>query len=148
MHGLALLPVLAAFTNALYTITTRQLRDEDSVSTTLLYTSLMGAALSTAALPWAWVPPSLGDWGLMALAGALAVIGHLAFIRALGAAAPSSLAPLSYMVLLWSTGYGYLLFDDLPDSMTLMGASIIIGSGLYVLHRERVVTRTGTVAEG
>jgi drug/metabolite transporter (DMT)-like permease len=45
---------------------------------------------------------------------------------------------------LWSTGYGYLLFGELPDSMTVFGAAIVMSSGLYVLHRERIRHRVPT----
>jgi len=46
-------------------------------------------------------------------------------------------APLSYASLVWSIGMGFALFGDLPDGMTLLGAAVIAGSGLYVFHRER-----------
>jgi len=138
MQGVALLPLLAALTNAFYTITTRQLRHTDSVVTTLLYTGMVGAVLSTIAVPFVWVSPGVFGWVLMVLAGVLGAGGHLALIRALGSSPPAALMPLSYLVLIWSAGYGYLIFGDLPDKMTVLGAGIVMASGLYVLHRERV----------
>ncbi|MGK0172192.1 MAG: drug/metabolite transporter (DMT)-like permease [Gammaproteobacteria bacterium] len=138
LDGVAILPLCAAMTNALYTITTRQLRDVDPFMTTLLYTGLVGAGVSSMVVPFVWVAPDLRGWTLMVLAGTLGAGGHLAFIRALSISPPAALAPLSYSVLLWSTGYGYLLFGELPDSMTVFGAAIVMSSGLYVLHRERI----------
>ena len=143
LQSVALLPLFAAFTHALYTITTRQLRDADPALTTLLYTGLVGAGLSTLIVPLSWTPPDVEGWLLMVIAGSLGAVGHLALIRALSISPPAALMPLSYMVLLWSTGYGYVLFGDLPDQWTLLGACVVIGSGLYVLHRERVVSREG-----
>ena len=140
-EGVALLPLLAALTNALYTITTRQLRDTDPVMTTLLYTGLAGAVLTTAVVPFVWVAPDLTGWLQMALVGVLGALGHLAFIRALGMSPAAALMPFSYMVLVWATGYGFVLFGDLPDAMTVLGAAIVMGSGLYVLHRERALAR-------
>lgn len=138
VDGVALLPLLAAFTNALYTITTRRVSTVDPMMTTLVFTGLLGAIVSTAAMPLVWVTPDLPGWTLMVLAGVLGAFGHLAFIRALGKSSPATLAPFSYTVLVWSTGYGYLVFGDLPDMWTGVGAAIIVASGLYVFHRERV----------
>jgi drug/metabolite transporter (DMT)-like permease len=50
----------------------------------------------------------------------------------------SLLAPFFYSQLLWVTGLGFLVFGNLPDSWTLAGAAIIIASGLYTAHLERV----------
>lgn len=137
-ESVALLPLLAALTNAFYTITTRQLRESDPALTTLLYTGLVGAGLSTFAVPFVWVVPSLGDLALMVLAGALGALGHFALIRALGSSPPSALMPLSYLVLLWATAYGFFLFGDLPDFWTIVGAVVVMMSGLFVLHQERL----------
>ncbi len=141
LESVALLPLLAALTNAFYTITTRQLRDADPALTTLLYTGLVGAGVSTVVVPFSWTPPDLEGWVLMVLAGSLGAVGHLALIRALGLSPPAALMPLSYLVLLWSTGYGFVLFDDLPDRWTILGAGVVMASGLYVLHRERMVSQ-------
>jgi drug/metabolite transporter (DMT)-like permease len=46
------------------------------------------------------------------------------------------LAPFTFTQLLWATGFGYILFGDLPDLWTLAGALVIVGSGLYVFYRE------------
>ncbi|MCH9673181.1 MAG: DMT family transporter [Gammaproteobacteria bacterium] len=139
MQGLALLPLLAALTNALYTIATRKLSNQDSTMTTLLYTGLIGAVATSAYLPRVWVTPDALGWWLMLLVGALGALGHLAFIRALTISPPAALMPFSYLVLIWSTGYGYVLFDDIPDQQMLIGAAVVVASGLYVLHRERIV---------
>ena len=53
--------------------------------------------------------------------------------------APASLlAPFAYTQLIWMTLSGIIIFGDWPDRMTLLGAAIIIASGIYVWHRERV----------
>jgi len=53
-------------------------------------------------------------------------------------AAASVLAPFSFTQLIWATALGYLIFGDLPDGATLLGALVIVGSGLYVFYRESV----------
>jgi len=138
MHGLAILPVLAAFSHSLYTITTRKLANHDLPMTTLFYTAALGAVVTTAIVPLFWVTPDVAGWLLMALLGVFGAAGHLTLIKALGYASPVVVAPLSYASLVWSIGMGFALFGDLPDGMTLLGAAVIAGSGLYVFHRERV----------
>jgi len=138
MSWLAVLPVLAAFSHALYTITTRKLANHDLPMTTLFYTAALGAIVTTAIVPFFWVTPDLSGWLLMALAGLFGAAGHLTLIKALGYASPVVVAPLSYLSLIWSIGLGFALFGDLPDTMTLVGAALIAASGMYVFHRERV----------
>jgi drug/metabolite transporter (DMT)-like permease len=138
MHGLAILPVLAAFSHALYTITTRQLANHDLPMTTLFYTAALGAVAMTAIVPFFWMTPDLSGWLLMALLGVFGAAGHLTLIKALGYASPVVVAPLSYLGLIWSIGFGFALFGDLPDTLTLVGAGLIAASGMYVFHRERV----------
>jgi len=137
MQGIAVLPVLAAFSHALYTITTRKLANHDRPMTTLFYTAALGAVVTTAIVPFFWVTPDVTGWLLMALLGVFGAAGHLTLIKALGYASPVVVAPLSYASLVWSIGMGFALFGDLPDGMTLLGAAVIAGSGLYVFHRER-----------
>ena len=138
MQGIAILPVLAAFSHALYTITTRQLANHDLPMTTLFYTAALGTLVTTAVVPYFWVTPDAFGWLLMALLGFFGAVGHLALIKALSYASPVVVAPLSYASLIWSIGFGFVLFEDLPDAMTLLGAALIAASGMYVFHRERV----------
>jgi drug/metabolite transporter (DMT)-like permease len=138
MHGYAILPVLAAFSHALYTITTRQLANHDLPMTTLFYTAALGAVVTTAIVPFYWVTPDISGWLLMALAGLFGAAGHLALIKALSYASPVVVAPLTYASLIWSIGIGFMLFGDLPDGVTLLGAALIAASGMYVFHRENI----------
>lgn len=137
----ALFVVAGATSNALYHITTRKVSLVDSPWTTLAHTGTVGVVVTSVAAPFYWTAPSAGDWGLFVLMGAIGVTSQFALIRALTVAGASTVAPFSYSTLIWATMWGYLLFGDLPDAQTLTGALIIVASGLYVYHRERV--RTG-----
>jgi drug/metabolite transporter (DMT)-like permease len=75
---------------------------------------------------------------MLALMGALASLGHLLLILAYARAPASTLAPLSYIQLIWSTAIGFVWFGNFPDHWTLLGGAIIAASGLYVIHRERM----------
>ena len=141
--SVALLPVLAAFTNGFYTLTTRMLSApggrRENGGTTLLYTALVGAVVTSVALPFVWIPPAAFDWILLVAVGVFGAVGHLFFIRALTISPTVVIIPLSYLTLIWSTTLGFLVFGDVPDGYTLTGAAIIMGSGLYVFFRERTL---------
>jgi drug/metabolite transporter (DMT)-like permease len=74
----------------------------------------------------------------MVAAGALASIGHYLLIVAHRLAPASVLSPFIYSQLAWTVALGYVIFADTPNPWTLAGAGIVVASGLYLLHRERV----------
>ena len=84
-----------------------------------------------------WTAPSGGALGLLALAAVLLLIGYQCIIMALRSGDISAVAPFRYSALLWAMVLGYLVFGDVPDTMMVAGASIIVLSGLYAFYRER-----------
>lgn len=140
LHWAVFLPLLVAACFAIYQITTRILSATDSSLTTLFYSATAGAVAMTLVLPFEeWRTPDLAGWGLMAFLGLIGSLGHFVMIRAFTHAPASSLAPFSYLTLVWATLLGFVVFGDLPDRWTVLGAVILAASGLYVLYRERKV---------
>jgi drug/metabolite transporter (DMT)-like permease len=137
----ALFPLGAALCYSFYQITTRLLSHHDRPLTTLFYTALVGAALMSLTMPAVWQPLTGADWALLVAIGLVGAIGHFALIKSLEAAPASTVAPFGYTAILWATLYGFVLFGDWPDHWTLVGAVLIVGSGLYILHRERARRR-------
>jgi len=134
--GLCLANALVA---ALYSIATRKLAARDHSDTTSIYSPLVGAVIFLPALPWVWSPPdSALHWVLLGLTGVFGGVGHWLVIIAHRYAGASVLAPFTYSAILWMTASGYLVFGDLPDRWTIIGAAIVVASGLYVFHREQV----------
>ena len=88
-------------------------------------------------VPWFWAWPTAFDWLLLAGTGLFGGLGHLFLIRAFRAAPASVVAPFSYSSLLWAALFGFVIWGDWPDLWTWAGAALIIGSGLYIFHRER-----------
>ena len=84
-----------------------------------------------------WTPPSSRALGLLAFAAVLLLTGYQCIIMALRSGDISAVAPFRYSALLWAMSLGYLVFGDVPDGMMVMGASIIVLSGLYAFYRER-----------
>lgn len=134
----AMLPFGAAFCMAGFQIITRLIGAADSMRTTMIYSGMVGLLATTAMLPWFWRTPTLPDALLMASFGWLGYLGHLALVYALGQAPASTLAPYNYSGFLWAILMGLALFGELPDAVTLLGASVILGAGVYVWHRERL----------
>jgi drug/metabolite transporter (DMT)-like permease len=136
-HPAALLAALAACANALYAIATRLLAARDPPETTLFYTGLVGSALLLPVAPLVWVPPPTPSaWLVLASTGALGALGHWLLILAYRQAPASTLAPFLYAQLLCATALGLLVFGEVPDRWTLVGAAVLIASGLYLLRHE------------
>ncbi len=138
MQLAALFPLGAATTFALYQITTRILSRTDATLNTLMYTPLLGAAVLSVVAPFSWVMPDAQDWALMALTGMFGGLGHFTMIRAFTWAPAATVSPFGYSALIWATLFGLGLFGDFPDGWTILGAVVIVGSGLYILHREHL----------
>jgi drug/metabolite transporter (DMT)-like permease len=129
---------MAAMFYALYAITTRMLARTDSNETTLFYSNIVGAVVLLPVLPFVWTTPT--DPLVIALmvgAGAIGSVGHYLLIAAHRLAPAAVLAPFIYTGIVSAIALGFLVFGNLPSRWTLAGAAIVIGSGLYILHRER-----------
>jgi drug/metabolite transporter (DMT)-like permease len=139
----ALFPLAMALCNALYQILTRKVSGVEPALTSLFYGTLVGTLMLLPALPLVWrSPESLAHWGLLAALGALGALGHFILIRALDYAPTTLLAPLVYTQLVWMLLLGALVFGDFPDRWSMLGMSIIIGAGLYLIQRQRLAVRT------
>jgi drug/metabolite transporter (DMT)-like permease len=134
----ALLPLCSASCFAGYAICTRLLSRSDGWATTLIWSAVVGLVVLSFMVPFYWQPPGLSGWLGLAFLGGLGGASHLLMIFAYARAPASTLAPLSYIQLIWSTALGFFLFANFPDAWTLAGGAVIAGSGLYVIHRERV----------
>jgi drug/metabolite transporter (DMT)-like permease len=78
--------------------------------------------------------------------GLAATISHMAMTYALKMAPSSTLAPLHYMEMVTAALLGYLVFGDWPNVLTWAGIIVIVGSGLYIIHRERLAARSARLA--
>ncbi len=142
----AVLPLITAVLLAVYMILTRTIRTEDDPATTTFYTTAVGAAALTCALPWLFTPMGAVDWGLMILMGGLGALGHFALVQAFHRAEASALAPFTYSQVVAAILYGFLVFGDAPSVWTIVGAALIVGSGVYVWYRERQQHRAADAA--
>jgi S-adenosylmethionine uptake transporter len=128
--------ILGAAMFALGQTVTRKLRGVHWLH--LVVWQFVGAGLVGAAtLPWIWVTPSLIDLGLLFLLGIAAMLCFVCLTRALAMTPPAVLAPFQYTTLLWATILGWIIWRDALTPPILTGSAIIIGSGLFVIYRDR-----------
>ena len=104
-----------------------------------LQVMIMAEGTDSAMLDQVW--PQGINWLWLFGVGFFATLSHMIMTYALSLAPSATLAPLQYLELPVATLLGYLVFRDFPNAMALTGIAIIIGAGLYMIHRERVTAR-------
>lgn len=129
----ALLALGCALAYALYTVTTRIVRESEPI-VSLLYGGLVGMLAASALVPFWWETPAPRTWLIFVLVGALGAAGHLMMIMALQRAEASRVSPYTYVQLLWAMLASFLVFGDVPSAWTVLGALIVAGSGLYLFR--------------
>lgn len=141
--GLAV--VVAAAGYALSAILVRVLHRTDSGQSMVFWMLVMTAAgASLLALP-GWVPLRAADAWVIAGVGVTGFLGQVAITEAFRSGEASVVAPFEYSALAWGLGLDLMIWGVLPDGWTFFGAGIIVGSGLYLVHRERVLGRRPAV---
>ena len=154
--AVALFPLGTAVFFALYMLVTRRLSREMHPVTMQLHTALAatllclplllaGGAAGLGQLSLA-APPAALFWLWCFCVGLSATVSHMAMTYALKFAPSTTLAPLHYLEIVTATLFGFLVFGDFPDGLTWAGIAVIVGSGLYVIHRERLAVRAGRQA--
>jgi drug/metabolite transporter (DMT)-like permease len=139
VHPAALLSFMSATCTAFYFVMTRVLARHDSNETTLFYSNLVGAVALMPVVPWVWTTPTEPFViFLMITFGAFGSLGHYLLIIAHRHTPASVLSPFLYSQLAWTTTLGFVVFGDVPNRWTLIGGAVVVASGLYLLHRERV----------
>lgn len=152
----ALLPLGAAFFFAGYMIITRILAQKQhpvtaqlSMSFFALMTIIILAFVndSFAFETQSWQMPNRTEFMIIALLGIIATSGHLMIVFALQRADTGLLAPFQYLEIVNASLLGFIIFSDIPKDTTIIGAAIIIGSGLYLIHRENKAQKTRQLAD-
>ncbi|MCH9671568.1 MAG: EamA family transporter [Gammaproteobacteria bacterium] len=144
----AVLPLGAAGCFSLYLLITRRIAGEEDPVNMQFFVGVFGAAFMTGVLAlgsvtgWAattLTSPTPFEWTLLLGLGVIATGGHLLIVYAFQRAPASLLAPFQFVEIVGATLLGFVLFDEFPDAVTCLGIAIIVSSGLYVFHRERVL---------
>ena len=141
----ALIALGGSLSFAVLMLITRSLRSTPDIvmaSSQFVGTFLLGAAMSS----FGWVTPTPGSLLLFAAAGIISVTALFCVNRSLKLAPASVVVPYQYTMIVWAVLFGFVVFGDVPHPVTIIGASIIIGAGLYIYLRERSLGQgTGAV---
>ena len=132
----ALMPFGAALTGAIRDMLTRRMTVTESSVSMLCVSSVAVTLSGLATLPLGWRAVDPGDLAILAGAALFLGLGQFLFIEAFRFGETVVVAPFKYTNLLWGILFGYLFWSHLPDRWTLAGAILVIGSGLYIFHRE------------
>jgi len=135
----ALFPVLSAACWSCGLVVTRRMKTGEPVLTTLFYTAFVGLGILTVLLPSVWLPLTWQAFSVMMLMGILNTFGQYTLTLGYIRGPASMLAPFSYSQIIWSTLSGIFVFGTVPGLFTWIGATIVVASGLYVFHRERII---------
>ncbi|HEY5598989.1 MAG TPA: DMT family transporter [Kiloniellales bacterium] len=125
---------------ALAMIFVRKLSRTETSASIVFYFTLTCTVVSGAFMPFQWVAPDAAGWAMLITVGLIGGLAQMALTNALRLADLSVVAPFDYMALLWTAGFGYLIWNDIPGAHVWLGAAIVIASGIYILYRE---TRLG-----
>jgi len=137
-----LLALCGAFLHACATIFLRWMRSGEPVETFALYGNVMTVVLAICAMPFVGVLPSPLEAGIGLAAGAIAGCAFMLLVQAYHLAEAGLIAPFQYSQMLYGLLVGFLLFGDVPEVTTVLGAAVVAASGVYVFHREAIRSRT------
>jgi len=132
----------AAVGSATVSVITRRIGREERAAVLMLYPMMANALLMGAVLPFVYKPLPIEHLGLLVVMSSLGFMGGLCIIEAYRAGDAAMIAPMQYSQIIWGAGFGFLLFTEVPDRFTWIGAAVIIGSGVYVVLREAMGGRS------
>lgn len=127
------LALATALTYALYQLLLRSLGLKTGALTTFLLTIVIGTTVSSLTMPFVWVPPSPGEWILLCAMSLVQSLGQIALIVAMTHLQASVAAPFQYTQIMWAVGIGLVFFGETPDLFTILGAAVVVGSGLMLV---------------
>lgn len=133
----ALIPLAAALMFAVYGLLTRYVARADSAATSFFWTGVAGSVVMTAVGLWYWEPMSGPDWAWMAALCVTGALGHFLLIKCYEVAEASSVQPFAYLQLVFASALGLTVFGETLEWNVALGASVVIGAGIFTLWRAR-----------
>ncbi|MEZ5659607.1 MAG: DMT family transporter [Burkholderiaceae bacterium] len=144
-HWAMLLSLAVAIMITGFSLLSRRLAAIDNPATTQLLSGMGAVVLLAPAAWWVWQPlPDITHWLALIGASTAAAVGHYMLALSFRYAPASTLAPFQYLQILYMIALGYWMFGDVPSQQMVVGAGIVIASGIYLLAREtRVKAQAG-----
>lgn len=126
----------AAITGAINSLIVRKIGSDERAVVLMLYPMLASVFAAGAMMPFVYVPMPVEHLGLMGVIAGLGFIAALLIIRAYRTAPAVIVAPMQYSQIIWAAVYGSVFFNESVDNWTVIGTSVIIASGIYIVLRE------------
>lgn len=126
---------------AVYNLLTRKVSREDHFETSLIYFGVVGLLISAMVAPFYWQAVNTEQTIWLLIISTTSIIGHLLLIKALQFAPAVILQPFNYFVLVWAIIIGYFAYGEILDTTSLMGAGLVVTSGIYIARREYKIAR-------
>ena len=134
----------AAVGSALASVIVRKIGKDERSAVLMLYPMMVNFVIMASIMPFVYQPMPVADLGLVALVSILAFGAALLVIAAYRRGDAAVVAPMLYSQILWAAVYGLAFFDEVPDTQTIIGAGIVIASGLYIVLRETLLGTSST----
>jgi drug/metabolite transporter (DMT)-like permease len=145
MDGMSLLGSVAAVASAaayaVGVLFIRVLQPTETSAATIFWALFLTATFAGALSIHGWVPVRWDHWYWIVIIGVTGALGQHFLTEAFRMAAAPVIAPLEYTALAWGMTFDWLLWSTMPNQRMLIGAAIVVASGLYVIHRERLQAR-------
>ena len=132
----SLIPLSAALFLGLYQVVTRKASEYDQNETSLFYTAITGILIMGSISFFYWMPINLSFILLFMGVGVFYSLGLYLQIIALSKARASIVQPFHYTLIFWAIIFGFIFYNDVPDLFTIIGATIIASSGIYIFVKK------------
>lgn len=136
----AIIPLVAALMFALYSLLTRYAARQDTSMTSFFWTGIIGAVVMSIVGSGYWIALKPVDWAWLGLLCILACLAHYLLIKCYELSEASSLQPFAYLQLLFATIIGLWIFSEKLEVHVVLGALLVVLSGLFAIWRERQKT--------
>lgn len=132
--GHLVFPLAMALANAGYHVLTRAIAGDEDPLAMLFHVGFFALLITTLALPWSWSGMAAWEWGLLAIGGAFGTLAHLLLIQAFRMAPTAIVSPMIYTQIIAACLLGYVVFGEVPTPATLLGAGVVIASGVALIR--------------
>jgi drug/metabolite transporter (DMT)-like permease len=134
----AMIALFGAFCGANAAVLIRSMTRTESTASIVLYFALIASVLSLAvSLPFGWIVPTSGDAALLIAIGLLGGVGQIMMTVAYRYADAATIASFDYVSMIWGVLFGYVLFAEVPSGSVVLGGSIVVAAGIFIIWRER-----------
>ncbi len=137
----AIVALTNAMTVALSILLVKRLSDSEAPLMILTQFAIFSTLLLVVPAIWVWRWPSPWGWALAVGVSASATVGQYFWVQAFKSGEMSAVAPFEYLRLPFAVFVGWLVWGEMPVIWTYVGAAIVIGSALYIAHREHQLAR-------